>query len=424
MSERHLGIKASQPTGSDRGELTVRVAGAGGYEPVENAKVRISLSGRPDQIIEELRTDVSGLTETIDLSAPPVEYSMEPGQNQPYTLYDATVLADGYEPFVVEGIQLLPERDATQTVRLNPLAGGERIPEDVVIPEHTLYGDYPPKIPEAQIKPVDENGEIILSRVVIPEYVVVHDGVPDDSSAPDYYVKYADYIKNVASSEVYATWPEAALYANILCIMSVTLNRVYTEWYRSKGYDFTITSSTAYDQKWIYGRNTYTNINTLVDSVFNNYLSRPGVRQPIFTSFCDGQRVDCSGLKQWGSKYLADQGYSAIRIIRNYYGSDMYINSAEAISGVPSSWPGYDLSIGARGQKVRQLQEQLNRISQSYPAIPKVNVDGVYGNQTAAAVSAFQKVFGLPQTGVADFATWYAVSNVYTGVTRIAEPFR
>ena len=184
----------------------------------------------------------------------------------------------------------------------------------------------------------------------------------------------------MASCEIYATWPENAIYANILAIMSVTLNRVYTEWYRNQGYNFTITSSTAYDQKWIYGRNIYENIDYLVDTIFANYLSRPGVRQPIFASFCDGQRVTCSGLSQWGSKYLADEGYSAIEIIRYYYGNDMYINTAQSVAGVPSSWPGYDLTIGSSGDKVRQIQQQLDRIAQNYPAIPRITADGVYGS--------------------------------------------
>lgn len=191
--------------------------------------------------------------------------------------------------------------------------------------------------------------------------------------------------------------------------------------YRGKGYDFTITSSTAYDQKWIYGRNSYENIDRIVDSIFNNYLSRPGVKQPILTTYCDGQKATCSGLKQWGSKYLGDQGYSAIQIIRYYYGSDMYINSAEAISGIPSSWPGYDLNIGATGTKVRQLQEQLNRIGRDYSAIPKLTVDGIYGDKTKEAVRVFQKIFNLPQTGITDFPTWYEISNIYVGVSRIAE---
>lgn len=204
--------------------------------------------------------------------------------------------------------------------------------------------------------------------------------------------------------------------------MSFTLNRVFTEFYRNQGYPFTITTSTAYDQKFIYGRNIYENISNLVDQIFNNYLARPGITQPIFTSYCDGQRVTCNGLSQWGSKFLGDEGYSAIEIIRNYYGQDMYIATAEQISGVPSSFPGYDLTIGASGDKVRQLQRQLNRIAQDYPAIPSLSTDGIYGPRTAESVRIFQRIFVLPQTGVTDFATWYAVSRIYVGVARLSEP--
>lgn len=172
----------------------------------------------------------------------------------------------------------------------------------------------------------------------------------------------------------------------------------------------------------MYGRNIYKNIDYLVDSVFANYLSRPGVRQPIFTSYCDGQRVTCSGLSQWGSKSLGDQGYSAIDIIRYFYGNDMYINSADIISGVPSSWPGYDLTIGSSGEKVRQLQNQLNRIARNYPAIPTITADGIYGSATAEAVRTFQRIFNLPVTGVTDYPTWYEISEIFVGVSRISEP--
>lgn len=192
--------------------------------------------------------------------------------------------------------------------------------------------------------------------------------------------------------------------------------------YRNQGYDFTITSSTAYDQKWIYGRNIYQNIDRIVDSIFANFLSRPGVRQPIFTSYCDGIRTTCNGLSQWGSSYLGEQGYSPIEIIRYYYGNDMYINSTEYISGIPASWPGYDLTIGASGQKVLQMQQQLNRIAQDYPAIPRISADGVFGSGTANAVRVFQRVFGLPSTGIVDYPTWYKISAIYVAVSRISEP--
>lgn len=403
------------------GSLRISVLSTESYTPIPGAQVTISYTEEPSGIIYTGITDISGETEQIQLTAPEFSYSQAPSEVQPYTDYNITVEAVGYEPVLVSGTEILPDRLALQQIRMKPL---ERIQEEqiVMIPVHTLFGEYPPKIPEDEIKMTAESGEIVLSRVVIPEYVIVHDGLPSDQTAPNYWVKYKDYIKNVASCEIYATWPEAALYANILAIMSFTLNRVYTEWYRNQGKDFTITSSTAYDQKWIYGRNIYENIDNLVDTVFANYLSRPGVRQPILTTYCDGNRTKCNGLSQWGSRDLAEQGYSAIEILRYFYGNDMYINTAEVISGVPSSYPGYSLEIGASGEKIRQLQNQLNRIAGNYPAIPEVVADGIYGPATAEAVRTFQGIFNLPKTGVTDYATWYEISDIYVAVSRIAEP--
>lgn len=403
------------------GTLRISVIPNQELRPIAGARVTIAYTEEPSVPIFTGVTDISGETEEITLTAPNFDYSQAPSEIQPYTDYNITVEAEGYEPALVSGTEILPDRVAIQQIKLAPLTRTEE-EQIVVIPAHTLFGEYPPKLPEEEIKPMAESGEIVLSRVVIPEYVIVHDGLPSDNTAPNYWVRYKDYIKNVASCEIYATWPEAALYANILAIMSFTLNRVYTEWYRGQGRDFTITSSTAYDQKFIYGRNIYENINNLVDNVFANYLSRPGVRQPILTAYCDGDRVQCRGLSQWGSKNLAEQGYSAIEILRYYYGNDMYINTAEVISGVPSSYPGYSLSVGSSGEKVRQLQNRLNRIARNYPAIPTLTADGVYGPATEDAVRVFQRVFNLPQTGVTDYATWYEISDIYVGVSRIAEP--
>ncbi|MCM1064752.1 MAG: peptidoglycan-binding protein [Eubacterium sp.] len=425
MPENNL-TAAQEPVPADtpaNGSIQVSVVSSIGLIPVENATVTISYTGDPDSPLQVLTTDSSGQTPTVQLPAPPLELSLDPeATQQPYSEYNIYVTAEGYEPVYVSGSEIFADELSLQPIRMDPLATTEEEEKRIFIPVHTLFGDYPPKIPEDEIKPVDETGEIVLSRVVIPEYIIVHDGVPNDSTAPNYWVRYRDYIKNVASCEIYSTWPESAIYANILVIQSFTLNRVYTEWYRNQGYNFTITSSTAYDQKWIYGRNIFENIDYLVDTIFANYLSRPGVRQPIFTSYCDGQRVTCQGLSQWGSKYLGDQGYSAIDIIRYYYGNDMYINSADIISGVPSSWPGYDLTIGSSGEKVRQMQNQLNRIARNYPAIPTVTADGIYGPATADAVRTFQRIFNLPATGVTDYPTWYEISEIYVGVSRISEP--
>lgn len=404
------------------GNLQINVTSSLGALPIENATITIRLTGGNQDIIETISTDSSGQSPSVALPAPNIALSTQISEERPYSEYDLEISAPGYEPVYISGTEILPETDAIQPVSMNPLEITEEREEDIVIPDHTLYGDYPPKIPEAEIKPTSESGEIVLSRVVLPEYVVVHDGVPDDPTARNYYVRYTDYIKNVVSSEIYATWPESTIYANTLVIMSFTLNRVYTEWYRNQGKNFTITSSTAYDQKWIPGRNIYKNVSGIVDSIFSNFLSRPGVRQPIFTSYCDGNRVDCEGLSQWGSKYLGDQGYTPIEIIRYYYGNDMYINSTQYVSGIPSSWPGYNLTIGSRGNKVLQLQQQLNRIAQAYPALPRVSEDGIFGQGTANSVRTFQRIFGLPASGIVDYPTWYKISSIYVGVSRIAEP--
>ncbi len=406
----------------DQGTLRVHVTGRSEGEPVPNARITISDTGEPSRILEEVDTDGSGNTESLTLYAPPLEYSMEPSQQQPYSEYNLNISAPGYRSLGITAVEILPGELSLQDVQLEAEDAQSDQFQDIVIPENTLFGDFPPKIPEDEIKPVTETGEIVLSRVVIPEYVVVHAGAPNDNTVDNYYVRYRDYIKNVASSEIYATWPDAAIRANVLAIMSFTMNRVYTEWYRGKGKDFTITSSTAYDQAFTYGRNIFQSIANVVDEMFENYLSRPNVTQPILTQYCDGQRVACPNwMSQWGSKSLGDQGYSTIEILRYYYGSDMYINVAEGISGIPASWPGYNLTVGSTGDKVRQMQEQLARISKSYPAIPAITADGIYGPLTKAAVEKFQSVFGLPVTGVVDYKTWYEISAIYVAVTRIAE---
>ncbi|MCI7738058.1 MAG: peptidoglycan-binding protein [Lachnospiraceae bacterium] len=413
-------IKAMQDR-PDRGRLQIVVQSTLRNIPIENATIKISYSGNPNQIIEEVRTDSSGQTPVLDLPTPPLEYSLTPDSPQPYSEYSLQITAPGYEQTDISGTEILPEETAIQPVQMLPSSNAPEL-ENIVIPAHTLYGDYPPKIAEDEIKPMDESGEIVLSRVVIPEYVIVHDGVPSDNTAQDYYVRYRDYIKNVASSEIYATWPDASIRANVLAIMSFTLNRVYTEWYRNKGYDFTITSSTAFDHKWIPERNIFDSISNVVDEMFSNYLSRPNVRQPILTQYCDGQRVSCPDwMSQWGSKSLGDRNYSAIEILRYYYGDNMYINTAEEISGIPASWPRYDLDIGASGIKVRQIQEQLNAIAEVYSAIPTEPVTGYFDEATQNAVRAFQRIFRLPETGIIDYPTWYKIQEIYVGVSRIAE---
>ncbi len=415
-------IRAMQEA-TDKGELQINVTSTAGGRPIEDASIAISYTGVPESMLEKVGTDSSGQTEVLELDAPPEEWSLDPtNERQPYSEYTLDISAPGFEPVSIAGTEILANVRAIQNVRMRPSDVGREEEEVFVIPAHTLYGEYPPKIAEDEIKPTNESGEIVLSRVVVPEYIVVHDGSPRDITAMNYYVKYKDYIKNVASSEIYATWPADTIRANVLAIMSFTLNRVYTEWYRNRGYDFTITSSTAFDQKWIPERNVYDTISVIVDELFANYLSRPNVRQPILTQYCDGRRVTCPNwMTQWGAKELGDQGYSAIEILRYFYGDDMYINTAQEISGIPASWPGYTLEQGSSGDKVRQMQEELNVIAGAYPALPKIAADGIYGPATDNAVREFQSVFGLPVTGTVDYRTWYKISEIYVGVSRIAE---
>ena len=405
-----------------RGLLQVNVVNIQNNFPIQNARVTISYKGDREFPVEQVTTNSSGQTEQVALPAPPLEYSLEPSDDRPYSEFNLLVEAEGFDPLAISGTEILPDATAIQPVSMTPV-GDVPPPEDpIFIPDHTLYGEFPPKIAEDEIKPTSESGEIVLSRVVVPQTIVVHDGVPTDRTAKDYYVPYRDYIKNVASSEIYSTWPRATITANVLAIMSFTLNRVYTEWYRNQGYDFTITSSTAFDHKWIYGRNIFESISQVVDEIFDNYLSRPGVRQPILTQYCDGRRVQCPNwMTQWGSCDLGQRGYSPIEILRYFYGDTIYVNTAEQIAGIPASWPGYDLTVGSSGAKVQQMQEQLDTIATVYSAIPRVNPDGVFGSQTEAAVREFQSIFGLPQTGVVNFATWYRISHIYVGITRIAE---
>jgi peptidoglycan hydrolase-like protein with peptidoglycan-binding domain len=411
---------------SDTGNLNVIVTGTDSYSPLSSATIEIANTGESNRILESVNTDRNGQTGNIELSAPPREYSMEPTDNQPYSEYNVKISAPGYQEGLVSGVQIFSGENGLQSIVLQP---SEQTPDyvynPIVIGGHTLWEYYPPKIAEPEIKPLSESGEIVLSRVVVPETIVVHDGVPGDSTATDYYVPYIDYIKNVACCEIYSTWPESTIEANILAIMSFTLNRVYTEWYRNKGYNFTITSSTAYDHKWIYGKTIYENISQIADRLYNRYLARPNVKQPILTQYCDGKRVSCPNwMTQWGSKALGDDGFSAIDIIHYYYGSDMYVNEAEIVSGIPSSYPGYDLTIGSSGEPVITIQEQLNRIAQNYPAIPTVTVDGIFGSATTESVRAFQSIFNLPVSGIVDFPTWYKISQIYVGVSKIGENIR
>ena len=254
----------------------------------------------------------------------------------------------------------------------------------------------------------------------IPQQITVHLG-PPSANAANVTVPFSDYVKNVASSEIYPTWEESALRANILAIVSFALNRVYTEFYRSRGYDFDITSSTAYDQYFVQGRSYFENVARIVDDLFNDYLRRPGFVEPLAAKFCNGTTVTCEGLSQWGSQNLARQGYNSTQILRSYYG-DVEIVPNAPIRGYTSSYPGTPLRRGSTGPNVVVVQVELNRIAQNYPAIPKIaNVDGIYGSRTEASVRKFQEVFGLAADGIVGKETWYELVRIYTAVTRLSE---
>lgn len=406
------------PNYIDKGNLQIFVTA--GESPVSGARVRVS-DPQNGEVLEEAITDVSGQTPFLELPAPPMAWSVVEGETnqRPYAVYNITVSAGGRQTLHIGGVELFPAGRSIQRAELTA-SGGFNI-RNLLLPPHALWGEPSTRAPEEEVKPLpDQSGLVVLPEPVIPEFIVVHAGRPDDASAPNYWVRFKDYIKNVACSEIYSTWRTEAIKANVLAIISFTLNRVYTEWYRGKGYDFTVTSSTAFDQSYAHNRTIFEEIGAVVDDLFTTYITKEGITQPLFTQYCDGRRVQCNGLSQWGSQALAEQGWSAMDILRKYYGSEIYLKSAEKVEGVPMSYGGEVLSPGSEGEDVRTVQKQLNRISQNFPAIPKIPVDGVYGPATQGAVLEFQKIFHLPQTGSVDFASWYEISNVFVAVSGLA----
>ncbi|MDD4377116.1 MAG: peptidoglycan-binding protein [Eubacteriales bacterium] len=383
-------------------------------KPAEEALVQV-IDPNSNEVLEELKTDEEGNIPPIPLATPPIEYSLQDDLPRPFNQYNVLVTYPNYQEARIQNVQLYPDCTAVQNVVMRPSFN------EIVIPYPVLWGDYPPKIPEMEIKPVPiPSNQVVLPQPVVPSIIVVHGGRPEDNTAPNYQVAFKDYIKNVASSEIYATWPRETLKANILAILSFTLNRVYTEWYRGKGYDFTITNSTAFDQAFTFGRNIFQEISDVVDEIFTTYISRPNIIQPLFTQYCDGKDVNRDGwLSQWGSKDLGEWGYNALQILKNYYGYDIILKQAEKVEGVPMSFQGV-LKIGSTGEAVRTIQHQLNVISNNYPLIPKLIEDGVYGQRTAEAVKIFQQIFKLPANGEVNFPTWYSISDIFVAVSKLA----
>lgn len=409
----------------DKGRLRIQCFKEDTYIPIDNTKITITSSDTTSEVRQEilLTTSSMGETETIELDTPPISYSQEPTGEIPYSTYDIKVERDGFNPVVIKGTQIFPEQTAIQPVNLTEILSRSLRAEVIDIGANVLNGDYPEKIPEEVDKPLPPpTSGVVLPKPVVPEFIIVHAGTPSNTSAPNYKVKYKDYIKNVASSEIYSTWSDNTIRSNVYAIISFTLNRIYTEWYRSKGKDYDITNSTAYDHAFNYGRNIYENISAVVDDIFATYIRRFGRKQPLLTQYCDGKNVSCpQWMTQWGSKYLGDQGKVPYEILTHFYGDDIELVTAEQVKGIPKSYPGFSLTVGSSGPEVKTIQEYLNRIAQNYPLIPKSILDGIYGSKTQEAVKVFQGVFSLPKTGIVDYATWYKISDVYVGVTRIAE---
>ena len=401
-------------TSGGLGYLQVNTFFQGVGSPAQGATVRV-FNSDTKSIVSESQTDAQGQVKNIALITPPIEYSLQYGLPRPFNQYDVQVIYQDYQSAYISNVQLFPEQTAIQNVLLLPSYNA------IDIPYPTLWGTYPPKIPESEVKRVPlPTGQVVLPEPVVPSLITVHEGRPEDSSASNYTVGFQDYIKNVASCEIYSTWPREAIKANVFAILSFTLSRVYTEWYRGKGYGFTITNSTAFDQAFSFGRNIFDEISEVVDEIFTTYISRPDLVQPLFTQYCDGKRVKRAGwLSQWGSKELADQGLNALQILKTYYGSDIVLKQAKKVEGIPLSFTNV-LKIGSTGDAVKTIQQQLNTISNNYPLIKKVVVDGVYGASTAEAVRTFQQIFDLPETGEVNFPTWYSISNIFVAISKLA----
>ncbi len=413
------------------GYLQVQARTARGTVPLDGARIRVLDS--EGNTVYRLTTDESGETQAVPLETLDRGFSLNPGyMGNPYYSYGVAVEAEGFEPVTVTDIPIFDGETATLPVTLTPL---ERQQEQGQ-PERQSEQERQTRRQEGETVSVgppavamtsgrSQEGTFqdarVLRQVVIPDPITVHLGAPD-SYAANVQVPFLDYVKNVAGSEIYPTWPESALKANIYAIMTFALNRVYTEWYRAKGYDFDITNSTAYDQYYVPGRPVYDSISRAVDEVYGEYVRRQGQYAPYFTSFCNGSTVTCQGLSQWGSVSLADRGYTPLQILRSYYPDDIGIARTNIVTGALSSYPGAPLRTGSGGLDVQTIQTWLGRIRRNYPAIPAItDPAGTFGAGTRAAVEKFQSIFNLTPDGVVGKATWYKLSDLYTAVTRLAE---
>ena len=400
------------------GILRIQAFAARKSAPVEG--VRIAITG--DGFAAVRHTDAQGNAEDVTIQTPACRLSLEEQNTtqRPYAVCSLTASKPGYRTVRIQGVQIFPGQVTLAQPEMIPeTEAGRDVPDvPVVIPEHPLFAGQG----GSGARPVVEcpAAPLVLDRVVIPKTITVHLGKPS-ASARNVTVSFRDYIANVASSEVYPTWPEQALRANIHCQISLALNRIYTEWYPSKGYSFNITNSTSYDQYYVHGRTVFDVMVRLTNDIFNTYIRKKGTVNPYYAEYCDGKSVSCAGLKQWGTVTLANQGKNALQILRYYYGNDVEIVRSDNIRSIPQSYPGSPLRQGSSGPAVFTLQRQLNRIAKDYPFLGKLNVDGVFGAQMASTVRAFQKQFNLTADGVVGRQTWYKISYIYVSVKDLAE---
>ncbi|MDR0287866.1 MAG: peptidoglycan-binding protein [Clostridiales bacterium] len=398
------------------GYLIVKTSMANDAIPIKGANVVIKDTN--GNILHTLTTDISGKTEKVQLFAPDKIYDQDPCyKGATYSTYRVEVNYPGYITEIINGVQIFDTIESLEPVNMHPIINGENTEHVIDIPPHKQILDPPFN----QQGPIGLSISRVLQRVIIPEYITVHLGRYTDTSARNVRVPFPFYVKNVTSSEIYPTWPEASLEANIRAIINFALNRVYTEWYRSRNYNFDITSSTTTDMYYVDGRDIFTNISYIVDSVMGEYLRRPNHNEPFFTEFCNGTTATCPGMSQWGTVTLAERGFTPIQILRYYYPNDLSIYTAP-IAAITESYPGIPLSVGTQGPDVELMQKYLNRIRQVYSAIPNIPYpNAIYGTDTANAVRTFQQVFDLPQTGIIDRATWNKISFYYVSITKLAE---
>ena len=398
------------------GFLTIQARTA--HDAIPLSGVQITISDKQGNPVYQLATDENGEAQEVPLETLDQSFSQnEFFTGTPYISYNVLAQASGFNSLYISDIPIYEGENAILPLSLVPMQERQRTPSQTEI----TIGKPAVATSEMRGQEGPVSSPYVLRQVVIPNPITVHLGSPD-ASAKNVQLSFPEYVKNAASSEIYPTWPKAALTANIYAIITFALNRIYTEWYRSRGYNFDITNSTAYDQAFVYGRPIYESISTIVDEIFNEYVRRSGQNAPYFTSFCNGTTVTCNGLSQWGTVSLANQGYQPLKILRAYYPKDIEIAETNAITGALSSYPGTLLQKGSTGLDVQTIQTWLNRIRKNYPAIPVItDTSGDFGNSTKAAVTKFQRVFNLTPDGIVGKSTWYKISSIYTAVSRLAD---